>query len=310
MKITFAVLAFNHSKYILDHLNSLKFLIKKFKYNSIELIISDDASSDNTVEIVDKWLAINKNCFNKVVKLYNEKNIGTVQSCINIINNTNTKFIKITAGDDLYCVTDIAEIITQYSDYEIISGLPVYLRGQTISRDKFSDFIHISSSIVYEPNKRAYCLSATNAPNLIYKTNFLKKIIDSKHVNNVTYVEDFLFYALASKFNFKFMQLDFPLVIYRRTDQSAYLIKSNQINNDMNYIFTILRNEANLFYKLLIVSKQMLYNIRPFFLKYFLNIAFYYYFYLVIRNFFLILRSFNAILINIDELNDNFKDLI
>jgi alpha-1,3-rhamnosyltransferase len=47
--------SYNHSKYVIDSLNS----IKNQDYPNIEHIIIDDASSDNSVEIIHNWISQN-----------------------------------------------------------------------------------------------------------------------------------------------------------------------------------------------------------------------------------------------------------
>ena len=53
--VSVCVLAYNSSKYILETLNS----IKNQTYDTIELIISDDCSTDDTVALCTQW--INRN---------------------------------------------------------------------------------------------------------------------------------------------------------------------------------------------------------------------------------------------------------
>ena len=50
---------YNSAKYVLETLES----IKSQTYHNIELIISDDASQDNTVDICELWLKENKERF-------------------------------------------------------------------------------------------------------------------------------------------------------------------------------------------------------------------------------------------------------
>ena len=54
--ISILVISYNSSKFIIDTLES----IKKQSYNNIELIVSDDYSTDNTIELVTNWLKLNK----------------------------------------------------------------------------------------------------------------------------------------------------------------------------------------------------------------------------------------------------------
>lgn len=50
--VSVIVITYNSSKYVLETLNS----VAAQTYDNIELIISDDCSVDNTVEICRNWL--------------------------------------------------------------------------------------------------------------------------------------------------------------------------------------------------------------------------------------------------------------
>ena len=53
--VTIVVISYNQSKYIKENLDS----IKAQTYLNIELIVADDASPDNSVEIFESWLKHN-----------------------------------------------------------------------------------------------------------------------------------------------------------------------------------------------------------------------------------------------------------
>lgn len=70
--VSCTVLSYNSAKTILETLES----IKAQTYQNIELIVSDDCSKDNTVELCRQWIAVNKNRFVRVVLLTVKENTG------------------------------------------------------------------------------------------------------------------------------------------------------------------------------------------------------------------------------------------
>ena len=54
--ISIVVITYNNSNYIEETLES----IKSQTYNNIELIVSDDCSTDKTVEITEEWIDKNE----------------------------------------------------------------------------------------------------------------------------------------------------------------------------------------------------------------------------------------------------------
>ena len=83
---SFLVMSYNHEKYVVEHLESIKFLVEKYgKDLLVDLIVNDDASKDNSVVLIEDWVKHNSGLFRNVIKLYNEINLGTCQSLLNML---------------------------------------------------------------------------------------------------------------------------------------------------------------------------------------------------------------------------------
>ena len=94
--ISFFALTYNQEKYIED---SLKGLFSQ-TYSPLEIIISDDCSTDKTFEIIQKFVSEYKGP-NKVIINRNEKNLGLIKHFNKIISMCNGELIVATAGDDI-----------------------------------------------------------------------------------------------------------------------------------------------------------------------------------------------------------------
>lgn len=95
--ISVIVITYNSAKYIVDTLES----VKNQSYLNIELIVSDDCSTDDTCSLVKNWMSINGKKFVRVV--LNESSVNTGTS---INGNRGAKcakgdWIKFVAGDDV-----------------------------------------------------------------------------------------------------------------------------------------------------------------------------------------------------------------
>jgi glycosyltransferase involved in cell wall biosynthesis len=75
-------------------------------YRNLEIIISDDASTDKTVEIIQR---ISKNYPRKIKLNINQVNLGITKNCNVILNMCNGKYIALFAGDDLMYPGKISE---------------------------------------------------------------------------------------------------------------------------------------------------------------------------------------------------------
>ena len=81
--VTIGVASYNDGKYIKETLDS----ILEQSYQNIEIIINEDCSTDNSLEVINDWLN-NHNTNTNVQLLINEKNKGLCNSLNNIIKNT------------------------------------------------------------------------------------------------------------------------------------------------------------------------------------------------------------------------------
>lgn len=115
--VSVIIVCFNHSKFVLECLDSLL----KQKFKNWELIIADDASSDNSVEIISTWLNENK----VVAKtIFHKKNIGLVKTLNECIDLSKGRYIKIIAADDIMLPDLLSDMVERFEsltpDYQLI----------------------------------------------------------------------------------------------------------------------------------------------------------------------------------------------
>ncbi len=113
--VSIVVITYNSSKYVLETLQSAY----SQTYQNIELIVSDDCSKDNTVEIVEKWLIDNGNRFVESKLLKISQNTGVTPNCNRGVKEAHGEWIKLIAGDDvLYddCIESNFKYISSFHD--------------------------------------------------------------------------------------------------------------------------------------------------------------------------------------------------
>jgi glycosyltransferase involved in cell wall biosynthesis len=94
--VSIIVVTYNSSKYVLETLESAK----AQTYQNIELIITDDGSQDDTVQICRKWMDINKKRFLMAELISVDKNTGISSNCNRGAFRATGEWIKLIAGDD------------------------------------------------------------------------------------------------------------------------------------------------------------------------------------------------------------------
>lgn len=119
--VSIPVITYNSSKTVLETLES----IKAQTYQNLELIVSDDCSTDNTVELCRNWIEQNKDRFVRTELLTTEKNTGTSANFNRAEAACLGDWVKPIAGDDILmpdCIRDCMDYITMHPDTIYLFG--------------------------------------------------------------------------------------------------------------------------------------------------------------------------------------------
>lgn len=95
--ISVIVITYNSGKTVIETLES----IYNQTYPRLELIVSDDSSTDDTVDIIREWIRAHRKRFLNVRILKARKNHGVTKNCNIGINQARGKYVQEIAGDDL-----------------------------------------------------------------------------------------------------------------------------------------------------------------------------------------------------------------
>lgn len=93
--VSVIALCYNHSKFVVDCLESLR----RQRYPNIELIVCDDASTDNSVALINRWLeATGFQCY----FIRHEKNRGLCATINEAVHLSRGKYYALIATDDVW----------------------------------------------------------------------------------------------------------------------------------------------------------------------------------------------------------------
>lgn len=107
------VITYNSASYIKETLDS----VKRQTYKNLELIISDDCSTDDTVEICRAWLDENRTCFVRAELVSTPHNMGVAGNCNNAIRATTGEWLKGLSGDDKFLDYTIEEYVNYVNEH-------------------------------------------------------------------------------------------------------------------------------------------------------------------------------------------------
>ena len=119
--VSVVLITYNSSAYIIETLDS----VTRQTYDNIELIISDDCSNDNTVDLCKKWLIDNGDRFSRVVILTCPYNTGISANCNRGFKAAKGYWIKLLAGDDILlenCIKENVDYILQNSNIRVLQS--------------------------------------------------------------------------------------------------------------------------------------------------------------------------------------------
>lgn len=124
--VSVCVVTYNSSKYVLETLDS----IKAQTYPNIELIISDDCSKDETIQVCQEWLRKNADHFVNVKLIESTKNTGIASNMNRGYMAAKGDWIKGIAGDDVLlpiCIEKNVAYIQKYPNVEVLQSYNKYI---------------------------------------------------------------------------------------------------------------------------------------------------------------------------------------
>lgn len=214
--VTVAIIAYKASEYIEETLNS----VKAQTYKNLELIISDDASPDDTVHICQRWLEINKDRFKSVKLLTVKTNTGVAGNCKRAIDASSGYYYKGMGSDDLLfpdCVENFVHFFLKHPDVKFSFAKEVRFNGPFSDHNFeyckfpyralcFRDSVTASDQLRVLTKNFIGC-----APTMFVETELLKAVgIDDKYST-----EDGPLFIRMTKAGIKLNYMD-EFVIYRR----------------------------------------------------------------------------------------------
>ncbi len=106
--VSVCVITYNSSEFVIEALNS----VYCQNYPNIELIVSDDCSTDDTVEKIQEWLSVFGHKFTKAVFLTAEKNSGITANCSRALAQAHGEWVKLVDGDDFIYPNAIDSLVS------------------------------------------------------------------------------------------------------------------------------------------------------------------------------------------------------
>ena len=234
--VSIIVITYNSAKYVLETLESAKVQT----YQNIELIISDDCSTDNTVEICRKWLDENKERFVRTELITAEKNTGIAPNCNRGVSAANGDWVKLIAGDDvlkLDCIKEFINFVLENKDASfVVSALDVF--GADFNKEILFDeqFYKLSArKQLKEIIKFLYYPGGAIGPNIFIRRTLLLEI--NGFDENYPMCEDYSLIVRVTRKGERILLINKSLVMYRKHESNLTADSNNMINLHKSDVF-------------------------------------------------------------------------
>lgn len=215
--VSVLVVTYNSDEYIYETLES----IKAQTYKNIELVLTDDGSSDNTIEIAQKWMDDNHERFVRTRIITVPNNTGVSANYNRGIKECMGLWIKNVDGDDLImptCIEDNIDCIKNHPEIEVLfSDMIIFKGDQNNIIGKFSDsdfkgFFELSAQDQF---LRLIQRNVLPSVPLFIKTTVIKKYpYNEKYMG----VEDFPMWVTLTHNGHKAFYMNKVTALYRKGD--------------------------------------------------------------------------------------------
>lgn len=210
--VSIVVITYNSSATVLETLES----IANQTYSNLELIISDDCSRDNTIEICQKWIKKHLTRFKKVKLITSDNNTGTSANLNRGVKDAQGIWVKPIAGDDkllVNCIVENINFVNEHPDTDLLFSRVKYFGNLDLLKghQKFKyDYFKLSPKKFYEKLIQGNFLPTAS---VFIKRNLYEKI--GYYDESIPLLEDWPFWMKAGFNHYSFKFLDIDTVEYR-----------------------------------------------------------------------------------------------
>lgn len=221
--VSVVVVTYNSADFVLETLES----IKKQTYQKIEIIISDDKSKDDTIQICNNWIDENIDRFISSKIITTDKNLGIPANCNRGVRESNGEWIKLIAGDDMLlpdALEKYIKFIKLNNNCEIVHAKVIRMihKNDTIEYIEAEKILETLDEKMqpYEQFRLLKFSSMVKAPSVFIKKELLE--ILNYFDESIKLCEDWPFWLKLTKAGKKFYFLNEEIVLYRIHDKSVY----------------------------------------------------------------------------------------
>jgi len=230
--VTVICLSYNHSLFVVESLQS----VMNQSYKNIELIIVDDKSSDNSVEVINQWLID----FPEIQFIVNKKNLGNTKSFNKAVKFAKGEYLIDLAADDVLLKNCVALQVDKFQNSNYKNLGMVFGNAENIDENGkfYSYYFDVNSlkKVIDERKTGDIYLSIINSGTVMCSVSvMMKKSIfeDLKAYDENLAYEDLDFWIrLSRNYNIDFID---EILVQKRFLSTAMSADFNKRNSKINH---------------------------------------------------------------------------
>jgi glycosyltransferase involved in cell wall biosynthesis len=206
--VSVAIASYNGEKFIREQLDS----IYNQSYKNLEVVVTDDCSSDKTVEILKEYHE--KHGLRYYV---NDKNLGLIKNFEKAISLCGGKYIALADQDDVWKPQKIETLVNEIGEYTLAYSHAIeVIDGKGIVKYKFPNTYLINNYGTGKPTRRLIAFNFIASHQILFHRDLLELALP---IPPGQHYHDAWIAVVASKMNgIKFVNKD--LMYYREHEES------------------------------------------------------------------------------------------
>ncbi|MBY0292312.1 MAG: glycosyltransferase [Alphaproteobacteria bacterium] len=244
--VSILIPAYNHEKYIGEVLDSFLFIT----YSNIELVIIDDGSTDDTPNIIEKWVVDHQDEIH--VNYYSRENKGCSATQNELINRARGEFVIPSSSDDYllpHSVEKLVKAAQKFPNKNIFFGDGIVIdgKGKKIKDSILEDLNNTKKiNLLTEKTLPEEIISrwSISGPQAMMRRDVYNKL--GMYDNNLV-IQDWDFYLSAIAGN-HVLFIDEPICAYRVHSFNTSRVKDRTLRiKNLQDQFHVARRNRNLF---------------------------------------------------------------
>ncbi|KHT14078.1 glycosyltransferase family 2 protein [Pectobacterium carotovorum] len=215
---------YNGSKYIEEQINSVLLNFDRLESFNCNLVISDDFSSDNTVNLIKNYCEIDS----RIVFTNNDKKGGVRENFEFLIRMTKADYVFFCDQDDFWLPSKMEIFINKFIDVEKGNNKPVLIHSDLCVSNKYLAPIDSSMFRYQNINKQPTfpkIIASNSVTGCVMACN--KKLIELARMGNIkdSIMHDWYMAMIAIAFGYLYF-IDHSLILYRQHGNNQVGAKS------------------------------------------------------------------------------------